>query len=117
MAILLLDGVDLTSIPQLSASFDLGGTVKDHCIEVYITDANASITAITVDLQVRCNKSDSFITVKEHAFTAAQLTALTAKINVLDEPATEIKVNISVATSAGAGDTARVWYHPVPITK
>lgn len=117
MAILLLDDVDLTSIPQLSEKFDVGGTIEDHCIEVYLTDANTSITVFTIDLQTRCNETDDFITVREHTFNSDQLTALTAKINILNEPATEIKVNISVATNAGAGDTAKVWYHPILITK
>ena len=64
MAIKLLDGVDLQTIPQLSATYDIAGTVKDHCIEVYVTDGDTSITALTVDLQVRCNKSGAFISVK-----------------------------------------------------
>ena len=117
MAIKLLDDVYLTSIPQLSVRHNLEETVIDHCIEVYLTDANTSITVFTIDLQTRCNKAEPFITVREHTFTSDQLTALTAKINILDEPATEVRVNISVATNAGAGDTAKVWYHPVLITK
>lgn len=119
MAIKLLDAVDLTSLPQLSATHKIGGTVKDHCIEVYITDANTGISAVTVDLQLKANNDSTtaFQTVVEHVFTAAQITALVAKINVLNEPATEVRVNISVATGAGAADTADVWYHPVPINK
>lgn len=119
MAIKLLDAVDLTSIPQLSDTFKIGGTVKDHCFEIYITDANTGISAVTVDLQLKANNlpTTAFQTVLEHVFTAAQITALAAKVNVMNEPATEVKINISVATGAGAADTADVWYHPVLITK
>jgi hypothetical protein len=107
MAIKLINGYQV----ETSAVFKNGDTLINHSLEVYITDADASITALTVQLQTRCNPDGAFFVQKEHSFTGAQLTALKAKIDVTGAPAKEIKVAISTITGATNADNVDVWYH------
>lgn len=112
------------AVKLLDAVAVVGASVQEHFIEpvenhtifAKVVDANTSISALTITLegspdpQSILDASAEWITVDTHAFSGGELTALKAAWNVANFPLKRLRVNITVITDEGAGDTITVWY-------
>lgn len=110
----LLDAVAATGA---SNSWFLPFAKSKHTVSMTVVDANAGISAITLKLQGSHNGRDvtdanaTWYDLAEHAFSAAELTALAAMFHVTDKPVGRIRLNLTTLTGNGAGDTLTGIYN------
>lgn len=113
MAHLLLDEATATGA---SASIFLHAVTSKHTVSCYYTDANASITALTIKLQGSddnrgiADANAHWYDLAEHTFDAAEITAKQAMFHVDNKPVKRVRVNITTLTGEAAGDVVSVRY-------
>jgi len=83
--------------------------VKNHTVACYYTDANSSITALSVVLQGTIDNTNWY-DLATHSFSAAELSAKGAMFHVIDKTVSRVRANITVLTGWGAGDVVNVLY-------
>ena len=107
----LLSGVAATGASKGVTLSDFSST---HTVEVYYTDANASITVLTVDLEGSIDPSRTadasahWFQLASYTLTSAELTAKQAMFHVVNKGASRLRVNITTLTGADAGDAVTV---------
>lgn len=116
-----------SSIPPTTADtgtieFLGGAVVKDHSFEIDLTDADASITAISIDFYITitagekteapASTADMYLA-KTHAFTAAQITAKKGIVQLNGYLATSVAADINSITGEGAADQVKIKYHSI----
>jgi len=87
---------------------------NDHVFDVSVVDADTSISALSVAIEVTLDgqaindANAKWAQLTSHTFSAGELTALLAVFVKLDVPCVRIRANILTATGIGAGDTVTV---------
>lgn len=101
-------------------SIKLPVPTNEHAVEIYFVDDTTPITALTVDLEMSFDPSESTndATAKWHqigqkAFSAGEITAKKAVLHVTGKVANRIRANITALTGGdGSTDTITVRYIP-----
>lgn len=73
-----------------------------HILECHYTDANASISALVVDLEGSLDKT-YWYQLSQHTFTAGELTAKQAAFFTINAPVRYVRGNITTLTGADVG--------------
>jgi len=113
MAHLMLEDSTITSLETSNAVrvTGYGGPVENHTVEAKVTDADASVTALSISLLGSLDGSN-FYTLDTHSFSAGELSALGAMFHVVNKPVKYVKVQVASHTGAAAGDTVTIRYEP-----
>ncbi len=111
---LLLNGVDVTGASG-EIAFD-SKVSTNHTVQCYYTDANASISALVLELQGSISpKSDAtakWFTIAEHTFVGAEITAKQAIFFTTSAAISRVRVNITTLTGEQVGtDKVYVSYN------
>jgi hypothetical protein len=85
--------------------------MQDHVYSVSMTDANASITVLTVALEGSIDGATWFIIEgSQFTLTAGELTAKQAMFHVLSRPVNFIRGKVVTLTGRGTGDVVSMRY-------
>jgi hypothetical protein len=114
---LLLTGLALARNPILNGEYTTGETDgvtvtlwPRHTVSVYYTDADTSISALSVALEGSIDGPEvtdanaSWGVLATHVFTAPEITAKAAMFHVYEAPVTRIRLNITTITGATSAD-------------
>jgi len=110
--------IDQAAAAGAGQSIRLPVATNDHSLEVFFVDADTSITAITVDIEMSFDPpgindaAAKWYQMAQHIFTAGELTAKQASFVILNIPGIRIRANITTLTGAGGSDTVSVRYIP-----
>ena len=98
-------------------SIRLSKTVENHSLECYYVDANASVTAVVVDLEASLDPPEIndanalWYQIGRLTFTAGEITAKRAAGVILDMPVRRVRANIITLTGEdGSTDNFTVRY-------
>jgi len=94
-----------------------GAGIQNHTVAIILTDANSSITAITVNLEGSIDVNDtpdslcSWFGIGQKIFSGAELTAKKAMLLVVNTPLSRVRSNILTLTGAnGTTDSVTILY-------
>ena len=105
--------IDQAVAPGAGPSKKLRRTVESHSVDCFFVDANTSITALVVDLEMSLDPGSindvnaHWYQMARHTFTSAELAALQASWVILNTPARRLRANIITATGAD-GSTDKI---------
>lgn len=73
-----------------------------HVVECHYTDANTSITALTVDFEGSINKTNWY-QLSQHEFSGGEITAKQAVFFTINAPVEYVRANITTLTGVDVG--------------
>ena len=103
---LLLDGVSATGTSSVIRHTN---APDKHTVACYYTDANASISALTIALEGSIDKHSvedadaHWFALASHDFTGAEITAKQTMFHVVNVPVTRVRLSITTLTGATVG--------------
>lgn len=81
-----------------------------HTVSVVLTDANASVSALLIDLEASddgrgvTDANANWYILNTHTFSGGELTALRAMWHVVSKPVKRVRLKVNTSTDESAGD-------------
>ncbi len=114
---LLINGAVATG-ESWPVQFNANEIPDKHTISCYYTDANSSVSAVTIDVEgandpyTTTNANAHWYQLASHEFTGPEITAMKAMFHVVDRPVSRVRINITVLTGEdGSTDKFYVLYN------